>query len=315
MLSSSVRTFSDPDDYAAAIRGGAIEAAVTGRGQFTAKIVRIDLHRLWMQRFSENLPSVLHAAHDAGRVIITFRTEPGPDLLAGGLKMLPSTLVRHNNGHEYHQRSSGSASFGAMSLAVEDCASIGEALGCDLTPPRDPAVAMPLAPMMARLQQLHAATGRLAEEAPEIIANADAARALEHQLIEAVVSCLGEGQMREDSVAQRQHELIMRRFRRVVEENLGRPLYIPEVCRAIRVAERTLLVCCQEHLGIGPKRYLQLRRLHLARRALRQAAPHTTTVTEVATRYGFWQFGRFAVAYRSQFGESPSTTLHRPVEW
>jgi len=72
-----------------------------------------------------------------------------------------------------------------------------------------------------------------------------------------------------------------------------------------------LEVCCQEELGVGPKRYLLLRRLHLARRALCEAAPDATTVTDIATRYGFWHFGRFAGEYRSLFGESPSITLHR----
>jgi len=165
---------------------------------------------------------------------------------------------------------------------------------------------------VARLQRLHAAAAHLAEAAPEIIANPDAAYGLEQALIEAMVACLGNNEAREDSVAQRQHELIMRRFRRVVEENPGTPLYIPELCKAIGVSERTLRICCQEQLGVGPKRYLLFRRLHLARRALRKGLPDTTTVTETATRYGFWHFGRFAGEYQSLFGEPPSSTLHRP---
>jgi len=72
MPSSAVQTFTDPDDYSAAIRATRAELTVTGRGHFAAKITRIDLHRLWMQRFSDNLPRVAHSAAMTG---------PGP--LAG----------------------------------------------------------------------------------------------------------------------------------------------------------------------------------------------------------------------------------------
>ena len=103
----------------------------------------------------------------------------------------------------------------------------------------------------------------------------------------------------------------MRRFRRVLEENPEQPLYIPEICKAIRVSQRTLRICCQEHLGMGPKRYLVLRRMGLVRRALCRAAPDATSVTAIATRYGFWELGRFAAHYQALFGESPSATLYR----
>ena len=63
---------------------------------------------------------------------------------------------------------------------------------------------------------------------------------------------------------------------------------------------------------MSPKQYLLLRRMNLARAALRDGFPVTTTVTEIAAQYGFWQFGRFAGEYKSLFGETPSTTLHRP---
>jgi AraC-like DNA-binding protein len=159
---------------------------------------------------------------------------------------------------------------------------------------------------------LHAAAGYLAEEAPEIIANPDAARGLEQALIEAMVGCLIYREGRENSLALGQHAIVMRRFRGLVEESPEEPLYVPEICKAIRVSERTLRTCCQECLGMGPKRYLLLRRMQLVRRALRQAATDETSVTDIATRYGFWHLGRFAVEYHSLFGESPSATLHRP---
>jgi transcriptional regulator GlxA family with amidase domain len=167
---------------------------------------------------------------------------------------------------------------------------------------------------MARLQRLHSAAGKLAEDAPEIIAHPEAARSLEQALIQTMADCLATREGRQNTLVQGQHAIVMRRFRRVVEENPEEPLYIPEICKAIRVPGRTLRMCCQEHLGMGPKRYLWFRRLQMARRALREATPDAMTVTDVATRYGFWQLGRFAVEYRSLFGELPSVTLGRQPE-
>jgi hypothetical protein len=62
MPSSQVHTFTDPGEYAAAIRATTIDLTVMARGHFTGKRTRIDLHRLWMQRLSENMPRTLHSA-------------------------------------------------------------------------------------------------------------------------------------------------------------------------------------------------------------------------------------------------------------
>jgi AraC-like DNA-binding protein len=287
--------------------------SITGRGELDAKIIRIDLHRLWMQRFSENLPRVAHSG-EMGRAAILFRTKPGPSLLWGGKEMLPTQITRLGLGESTFQRSTGAAHWGALSLPVEDIAAIGATMGgSDLTPPRDAMFATPPPAAMARLQRLHAAAGYLAEEAPELLANPHSARGLEQALIECFVDCLYDGRGHGRSAAHGQHAIIMRRFRRIVEENPEQPLFIPEVCQAIKVSERTLRLCCQEHLGMSPKQYLLLRRMNLARRALRAARPDAVSVTDVAMRFGFWQLGRFAVEYRSLFGETPSATLQRDL--
>ena len=54
--------------------------------------------------------------------------------------------------------------------------------------------------------------------------------------------------------------------------------------------------------------------MHFARRALSRANPVTTTVTDIATEFGFWELGRFSVEYRALFGEPPSASLRRPPD-
>ncbi len=122
-------------------------------------------------------------------------------------------------------------------------------------PPRDALIVTPQPDAMAKLQRLHAAAGHLAETAPEIIAHPEAARGLEQSLIEAMVGCLTTSGSVEERSAQRRHSLIMWRFHRLIEEHLDRPVYVPEICRAIQVSERTLRICCQEQLGRSPKQY------------------------------------------------------------
>ena len=65
---------------------------------------------------------------------------------------------------------------------------------------------------------------------------------------------------------------------------------------------------------MGPIRFLNLRRMHLAHRALLRTEPENSTVTRIATDYGFWELGRFSVTYRALFGEPPLESLRRPAE-
>jgi transcriptional regulator GlxA family with amidase domain len=47
---------------------------------------------------------------------------------------------------------------------------------------------------------------------------------------------------------------------------------------------------------------------------LREAASDTTTVATIATQFGFWHLGRFAINYQALFGEPPHATLRRQRE-
>ena len=60
---------------------------------------------------------------------------------------------------------------------------------------------------------------------------------------------------------------------------------------------------------MSPVAYLRRLRLLAAREALSE--PAAPSVSEVAGSVGFAHLGRFAIAYKAAFGETPSSTRQR----
>lgn len=86
---------------------------------------------------------------------------------------------------------------------------------------------------------------------------------------------------------------------------------ITDMARASGLSVRQLQQTLHDELGTTPSRLLRDVRLMDAHHRLRSADPRTTTVAAIAHASGFAHLGRFAVAYRERFGESPSRTLAR----
>jgi AraC-like DNA-binding protein len=315
LLSSAVRTFTDPDAYHAAIRGTHAKGIVTGRGDFRAESVVIRLARVSLQRCAETLPRIAYTMIDPKVIGAVFTTCPGPEPRVNGLEAAQTDIIVYGAGVDGYNRIPAACQWGSIALTHEDIAAAGRTIvGRELiAPPVTRRIRSP-APLMSRLLNLHAAAGHLAKTAPDILAKPEVGRAIDQALVEATVACLTSSDPVEERGAYRRHAQVMRRLEEVVRANPEDPLHVDDLCRAAGVSYRTLFGCCQEHLGMSPKRYLLLRRMHLARQALRAAQSDSTTVTEIATNYGFWELGRFSVVYRSLFGEPPSTTLHRTPE-
>jgi AraC-like DNA-binding protein len=208
------------------------------------------------------------------------------------------------------QRSTGWIRFATMSLPIEDIEAVGATYGgSDFRPPRHAVIFTPKPVAMARLQKIHEAAGQLAEHAPEVLAVPEAARGLKQALLAALADCLVAPDSEDRGTGSRYRAAVMKRFYSLLEVNSEGVLHTLDVCKTIGVSNRSLTTCCNEILGMSPYRFLKLRQIHLARRALRQADPTATTVTMIATEHGFWDLGRFAGAYRKLFGELPSETL------
>jgi len=266
-----------------------------------------------MQRGYESLPRIVHGHIREERCPIEFLAHPDePEMCVSGRGFASGEILVYKPGGDNYHRTSTSCHWASMSLAPQDLAAAGRCLaGRELHIPRDNHITRPTQGSFVRLQRLHNAAGNLARKHPDVLSHPETARALENALVHAMVTCLTEHAPAPETLASRCHSTVMERFARLLDADPKKPLYLAEICAATGVSERTLRSCCHEQLDMGPVHYLWLRRMHLARATLMKGDPQTTSVTAVAGDHGFWELGRFAVAYHSLFGESPSATLRR----
>ena len=103
----------------------------------------------------------------------------------------------------------------------------------------------------------------------------------------------------------------VRQARDYIEANLDRSISLADITTAAEVHVTTLLKSFKQHYEMSPIAYLKQKRLEAAHRKLLANDPSTTSVSEVATQWGFFHFGRFSQYYFQLFGELPSETLKR----
>ena len=150
-----------------------------------------------------------------------------------------------------------------------------------------------------------ASPNAIAESTPFVLGSADTRRSIEEAILTATVGAIDpqDAAQAEPNVS---HERIVERAEAALRHKDDAAIYVADLCQAAGVSERTLRNAFQSIYGVSPIRFLNARRLHQVRRALRREP--NAGVTEVAVRYGVGNVGRFAVEYRQLFGESPSQT-------
>ena len=256
MPSSAVRTFTDPDAYFGGIRNLSIDGLVTERGKFRAEATLIDLHRLQMGRFDEDLPRIMRVTPSGSRSLILFQTDPSrPAMLANGIETSRDQIAMFGLDWPYYLRSSAGSGWGTISVMPEDLAAAGSAIiGRELTSPGLMVAMRPPIPSLSRLLQLHQATGDLAKTAPDILAKPEVARAIEGALVEATVFCLAADHSEQVRNVHRHRARVMRRLEDTLRAKSGETLYMAELCAAVGATYWTRRDCCLEYRGMSPKR-------------------------------------------------------------
>lgn len=310
MQRSGTNKFTEANDYQASIRGAKFDLVFRCQRDFEARLTWVKLRYLRLLRGEESLPRVAHVSLTSSLTSISFPTRRDALQTYQGVAVQLGDVVFHSPGERAHQWTRGPSQWGFISLAPKRLAASSKALtGLDLVVPRVARILRPSRLDADHLLRLHARACRLAETKPELIAHPEVVRALEQDLLHAVVNCLTANGANKYCEPKRHHIKIIARFEDFLAAHCERQIQIPEVCEAIGVSERTLRMCCAEFLGMGPNRYVRLQRLNRVRAALRHADAPTATVSELAGRHGFSELGRFAAIYRMVFGETPSSTL------
>ena len=138
---------------------------------------------------------------------------------------------------------------------------------------------------------------------------------LRRRMEQMLLTCLVETQphnfsdqlARETSRAAPRH---VRRAEDFIAANAHEAISIEDICAASGASPRSLYKGFHDFRDTSPMEHLRMVRMEHAHAALCAPAP-SDTVTSIATRWGFFQFGRFAGRYRELHGESPSVTLRR----
>ncbi|TAU73768.1 AraC family transcriptional regulator [Rhizobium leguminosarum] len=107
------------------------------------------------------------------------------------------------------------------------------------------------------------------------------------------------------------HSIAPRQIKRAIEfarTNAAQPITISDMAAAAGVSVRGLQSNFRRFLNATPMEYLRRLRLEGARHEIK-AADLSSTVTDIARRWGFLHLGRFSQEYHAAFGVMPSSDL------
>ena len=310
MIGCGTTTYTDPDAFRVTVPEVSANLVVTGPGPYRSRVTWVNMRRLRLIQVEAVRPRIVFVSLGPAPVFVSLTAHSDAPVVWNGVPLRNGTLLFHARRDQFHQRSTGTIRWGLIALARGDLAAHARALlGAELTWPQTTKILRPPSSLFAEIQRLHTKACGLARTRPDMLAHREVVRALEQDLLHALVNALAGPEACDGTSRRQRHAAIMTRFEKTLAAQSHRQLSMAELCAGTGVPERSLRLCCHEFLGLSPTAYVRWRRLNLVRAALLRSDPAIATVSGVARHHGFSELGRFAAAYRAAFGESPSTTL------
>lgn len=106
----------------------------------------------------------------------------------------------------------------------------------------------------------------------------------------------------------------VRKARTFIESNLHEDIKLGDIATAVGVCARLLQKAFSHQCGCSPMRFVTQTRLYRIRQEL-ESPTSNAKIVDVMMNYGFTQGGKFAKEYQQLFGENPSDTLKRSIQF
>ncbi|MBR0651469.1 helix-turn-helix domain-containing protein [Roseomonas terrae] len=303
--------FSTPDEMAAAQKDASVEyQSLADRAQYAGRLTVVQLGGMHFQAAVDGAHVVRGTVLPERAVILLPNGRVGQGLRVNGWGDFEHTGVLLRGGSELLAVTPMPQRWSA--LVVPEAHFSGLAHGTEVASGGSFA---PLRDVLRRVPQLRRFSTALEDVAwndPDRLSVGSVAAALRDELAHYFARACGE--IRE---GWHRNLRLGRRVRLVSEAEeylrarLGHAIYTAEVGAALGVSERTLAEAFSAVYGMSLQRYLLLRRLNQVNRVLMEHGDSAPILVKTAALdFGFWHLGRFAGAYRSVFGETPSETAH-----
>jgi len=303
-------TFSSFDAYAAQIQQATVRAMFLGPQQKNWSLAYLTMTDLSVQWGREGGANIIEGTSEPGGITFFMPRRNGHRITGDGHRMDSESLMVLIPGDEFCISASDWNQWSSMWVShqvLQSMCGLSDAILRWKT-----RVLQQSSESVAVLRSTLEKLGQAVDEEPSAFESVRAIHTTERKLAEGIRQALDVPAAA--IIAGRRalpRKQIMRQVMDFIDQHEGEYLSVADLASAAGSSERTLRTVFQEYFSVGPVRYLNVRTLHLARQALRASDFSTTSVGEVLTRHGVWEFGRFARDYRNLFGELPSQTLRK----
>lgn len=302
----------DPDAMEEAVRHSEFEHCLTGPGDFRGAVLQAENSKTRVAWGRYNLPVLARGPLAPDSMTIGFVLNREEHSLFNGSSLPPGSLLLYAEGHELHACLPHNCNWLSLQVDRQTLYCLGiepPGFGFDAWVPVNKTVQALQSRLLTNLIRLdeiyhHGEQPTAARSANDSLAN------IEDHLLSALSKIPSSRSFHPLFCPTAQRDNVVHTVRDAesyMDQNIDLPITISEICVALGANIKALERAFLHTYGIGPKQYLQRKRLARLRRILCRQSD--TPLMDAYFSCGLPHFGRAAQSYKALFGELPSQTM------